>query len=277
LGIVRPAVSAPSPIVFVQKAERTELFDVLTYPARVTAKVSAAVLSEVEGVIFKLVTPLGAKVAAGDVLMIVKNTDPVFDYAATQVKAPVAGIVGAAGVTEGSRVTKGQHLVTVTDPSFIKLLIEVSGPDLAEIVPKLPGTVVFPGDEKLFTVKVAGVAGEIDPATGTATAELSFIAHGEDQKRIRPGLLGKASFKVREHWGFEIPESALVYHGEHTFLRFVEDNHVKVKPISIGLIRRGKVEVLKGLSAHEAVVMRSSIYVADGESVQVESVQADKN
>jgi multidrug efflux pump subunit AcrA (membrane-fusion protein) len=262
------------PVVITQSAQPTDLYDSMTYPTRILAKVNASVLSEVEGVVTKLVAPLGARVKPGNVLMILKSTDPVFDYALMRVRAPVAGVVGSPEVTEGSRVNKGHRLVTVTDPSQLRLLIELPAVDLPFLEMGLKGTVTFPGEEKIFNTVVSGVSGSVDPATGTATAELKLKDKLKDKlkefQNLRPGLIGKASFKIREHQGFEMPETALVYRGNGIFLRLVRNGRIKLSPISAGPTRRGQIEVKKGLSAGDIVVMRSSIYVAEGEAVEIE-------
>jgi HlyD family secretion protein len=268
------AGAAPTKIVSVSAmtAKPTELYTLLTYPARIQPKVNASLLSETEGVVSDIPAPLGKVVRKNQRVMVIKNTDPLYDYAPFQVLAPVSGVVSNMDVTVGSRVSRGQKLASITDPKNILITIEVAASDLSSIQNDLAGELRLPGEEKTFSLKVRGVSPFIDPGTGTATAELIPTAK-EKVPALVPGRVGQVSFRTKLHKGFEVPESAVVFKGAETFLRVVEDGKAKYVSVTLGPRRQGQVEILKGVSEGAEIITRAGGFVGEGDPVTVEKAE----
>ncbi|MCB0417013.1 MAG: efflux RND transporter periplasmic adaptor subunit [Bdellovibrionales bacterium] len=261
------AAKPDKPVVFVTKAEKKEISDVLSYPARITSKINASILSESDGVVSKIQKPLGSLVKRGEEILRVQHTDPIYQYAPVQVTSPVTGVISAVEVTEGSQVKQGQKLAAVTDPKNTLVSIEVAAADLSTIQPGLKAELKVPGRKDSIPVEVSGVSPFVDPATGTAGAELAFKnGHGN----LPPGSMGRVYFNVRAHAGFQVPEDAVVYRGKKTLLRLVEENKAKLTAVELGPIRRGLVEIQEGLKEGDTVVIRASQFIADGEEVTVQ-------
>ncbi len=278
LGLCGLALAAPekpsAPTVFTEKVLATALHERLTYPARLVSKTSAALLAETDGVVKKVSAPLGRAVKRGDAVLTIANTDPIYQYAPMIVRSPVAGVVSAVEVTEGSRVSKGQRVALVTDPAQIKILIEVAAADLFAITHGSKGDLTVTSYDKTIPVTVLGVSPFVDSGTGTATVELA-AAHADQNAALPPGLIGKVSFKVREHQGVEVPESAVVYRGREPALRVVEKGKAKYVLVRLGPSRQGKVEIAKGVPEGSEVIVRSSGFVGEGEEVKVQTLSAE--
>jgi multidrug efflux pump subunit AcrA (membrane-fusion protein) len=267
------AVESGAPVVFVDQVKKTELFETLTYPARVVPQVNTTILSEIDGIVRKIHSPLGQKIGRQGRLMTIVHTDPVYQYAPVAVTAPVAGIVSSVEVTEGSQVAKGQKLASVTDPSKVRIAVEIPAQDLSSVARGMEGELRLSGRDQKLTVRVRGVSPFVDPATGTASCELEAIPpKGQPVVQLAPGLLGQVSFKANSRQGISIPDYAVIYRGEETLVRLVgADGKAKQVPVKLGRKERGSVEVLNGLQADAQLVLRSSRYVADGETVKVEA------
>jgi multidrug efflux pump subunit AcrA (membrane-fusion protein) len=272
------AFSAPekpkAPVVFVETLRSRELFDQLMYPARIIPKINATVLSESDGIVRKISTPLGHPVARNQTILTLTNTDPVYHFAPMVVTSPVRGVVSSVEVTEGSRVMRGQKLATITDPSQIHIALEVAVPDLGSVRPGLQGELRLAGGETPVPVKVRGISPFVDPATGTASCELE-LADPKKSPPLPAGFVGQVTFKAREHKGFELPESAVVYRGRDPFVRVVVNNKAKLVPITLGETRQGLVEITRGPKEGDQVVIRASKFVADGEEVTLQRAGAE--
>lgn len=243
------------------------LFELATYPGRVESKINAAVLAEYEGIVTSVAAPLGRKVARGQNLMVVRQTDPVYQYAPMVIRAPLSGFISQIDVSEGSRIVKGQKLATITDPSQIRIVIEIPGTDLGNFRTGLAGEFKVIGQTEACPVKISGLSPLVDSTTGTATATLEVAG----QKSLPlPGILGKAEFKVNQRFGISIPEEAIIYRDKKTFVRLVVGNKAKQVPVTLGPIQNGKVEVFEGLKNGDVVIERCSGYIADGEEVNVQ-------
>ena len=265
-----------APLVFVEKVKAASLHDELTYPARLVSRTSAALLAETDGVVRKISAPLGRAVKRDETVLTIANTDPIYQYAPMAVRSPVAGVVSAVDVTEGSRVTKGQRLASITDPSQVKILIEVAASDLFAITRGMSGELTVNSQQKPVDLVVLGMSPFVDPGTGTATVELA-AKEGKTQNILPPGLIGKVSFKVREHKGLQVPESAIVYRGRLPALRVVEEGKARYVPVTLGSARQGNVEIATGLTEGAEVILRSSTFVAEGEEVKVQPAEGPKS
>jgi multidrug efflux pump subunit AcrA (membrane-fusion protein) len=257
--------------VFTQLAKSVEIFDLIHYPARVNAKVNATILSENDGIITKLNTTLGQKVNQRQILMMLAHTDPIYQYAPVRVLAPFSGIVSSIDVTLGSHVVQGQRLASIIDPTQVEIQLEIPAQDIHLMSNGLTGEFYISNQEHFFNAKIRGVSPFVDPGTGTALAALEFL-EGAD-RLPSPGVQGQVAFKVNSHFGFSVPDSAIIYKGKESFVRVVDSGKIKQISVVLGKKQRGFVEVLKGLYPDAHLVERASRFVAEGETVTVESAQ----
>ncbi len=258
------------PIVFTKSIQLIELSETLTYPARVEPRIRASVVAENDGVVTKIRAPLGNTVKAGSPILVIRNTDPVYQYSPMVVTSPVAGVVSRVEVTEGSRVARGDKLVMVTDPDQVRVVVEVTAQDVASIKPGLQAELKMAGQEDGLKVRVRGISPFVDPATGTASCELELDRKASKKSLPPLGVIGRVLFKVNVRNGVSIPDAAITYRGKEPFVRVVADGKAKLVPVKIGRKEAGQVEVLKGLKAGDELVERSSGFVADGEAVEVQ-------
>jgi len=279
------AVEAPKPpaTVFARTVKAEELFDRLTYPARVTPKISTTILSETDGIVSKIFAPLGQAVRKNQKIMTITHTDPVYQYAPTPIFASVSGVVSSVEVTEGTQVAKGEKLALVTDPTQIRITVEVPAMDLAMLRRGMIGEFKLPNLDEPVSVTIKGISPFVDPATGTATCELDVEKPAKVTKAsaaaaatistgpsLPPGLIGQVDLKANDRKGISIPEFAVFYKGTEPFVRVIENGKAKQVSVSLGRRSRGNVEVLKGLSDGAKLVERTSRYIMDDEVVKVE-------
>ena len=267
---IDPAAQKPKAVVFAEPVKAAPLFDLLNYPARAIPQVNTTILADADGIVGRILAPLGQRVSKRQRIMAITHTDPVYQYAPLSVLAPVGGIVSSVDVTEGSQVIRGQKLASVTDPSKVRLTVEVPAEDLPLVGKDQTGEFKIMGREEVLPVRVRGISPFVDPATGTATCELELADFSTDPVRLAPGMLGEVSFKANQHSGVSIPDSALFYRGSDIYVRVLDGMKAMQVKVSLGKRSRGNVEILKGLSSGAVVIQRTSRYIADGEEVTVE-------
>jgi multidrug efflux pump subunit AcrA (membrane-fusion protein) len=271
----RSAFAAESPaVVFVDHVKPAELFETLSYPARVIPRFNTTLLAETDGIVSRIYAPLGQRVATRQKVLAITHTDPIYQYAPVYTLSPVSGVVSSMEVTEGTQVTKGQRLGSVTDPSKVRVSVEVPAQDLPYLRKGMPGEFRYAGRDDKVRLRVRGISPFVDPATGTATCELEVVP-GQNVA-LAPGVLGQATFKANAHRGISIPDYAVIYRGTDTFVRVIPEGSSKEGQkamqlaVKLGRKERGSVEVLSGLKADARLVLRASRYVADGEVVTVQ-------
>ncbi len=264
------------PVVFVQKVASRELSESLTYPARVEPRTKAAVVAEADGVVTRIIAPLGSSVRTRSPLLVIKNTDPIYQYSPMVVTSTVDGVVSRVEVTEGSRVSRGDKLLLVTDPEQVRVAVEVTAQDLPSIKPGMTAELRSSSDDgEPVILKVKGISPFVDPATGTASCELELEKKKGTAQKLPPvGVIARVHFKANVRKGISIADSAITYRGKDPFVRVVTDGKAKLVPVRIGNKQSGVVEIVKGLKDGDSVVERASGFIADGEEVEVQSQQA---
>ncbi len=277
LAISFSSFAAPekTPVVFTKLAKKTEIFDQLTFPAKIDSSVQAKIISDSDGVVTKIIAPLGARVARMGAVIQLQNMDPGYSYAPMKVASPVRGVVSQIKVSVGTHCVRGQELATVIDPSASKVTIEIASGDVNAIKAGMKGELTVGTSEKPLTVIATGVSPLVDPATGTSTVELKVL---EKNAVLTPGTIGQARFKANTRMGYVLPDSAVVYRGDSANVRLVVDGRSKINPIKVGKKRNENYEVLSGLKDNDEFIHRASMFVADGDVVKIETakVEAEK-
>lgn len=253
------------PVVQVQKVAMTESTETLVYPARIEPKVSAALLAEIEGVV-RDVPALGSQVKKGQVVFKIQQLDPVYQFSAAKITAPVSGVVSEINVNLGTQVTRGQKIGTVVDPSQLRVTVEVPESDLNKI---RNSKIEFQSSqlEKDEEIQLEGISPLVSSATGTATANLVFK---NKKLQLSAGSLGQVVVTLKTPPAIKVPEQAIVYRGAEPFVRLVENNVAKYRQVVLGNRVAGQILIKKGLSVNDVIIERASQFVQDNKAVEVE-------
>ncbi|HMB57904.1 MAG TPA: efflux RND transporter periplasmic adaptor subunit, partial [Arenimonas sp.] len=152
------------------------------------------------------------------------------------IRAPFAGVLGLRQVSEGSLVTPGTVITTLDDVSRIKLDFSVPErmlPVLAVGQPVLAHSDAYPGED--FHGTIASVGSRVDALTRSLAVRAEF---GNDDRRLRPGMLLQVAVQRAARRTLQVPELALQQVGEQAFLfRVGADSKVAQVPVKIGARR----------------------------------------
>jgi membrane fusion protein (multidrug efflux system) len=268
-----PAAEArPPATVLAERLKPTELFDELSYPARVLSRVNTVIRADVDGTVTDIQSQLGRRVGARKRIFKIAQLDP--RYAPVWAITPLAGVISSIDVSLGSQVARGQSLATLTDPSRLRIMVEVPAMDLPVFANGSPtGEFRLTERSESVAVRVRGVSPAVDPATGTAQAELEAVPGGTFA--LTPGMIGQVTFRANPRKGVVVPEVAILYEGDSPFVRLVDQGKTNRVKVALGRRSRGNVEITRGLENGGQVVVRSSRFVSDGEAVKVEEQPAE--
>lgn len=254
-----------APKVVIQKITNSRFESRLKYPVKVEPLVNATVLAESDGVVTRL-PQVGAQVKRKSALVRIQQMDPVYTFAPFSVLAPVDGQVSEIFVSEGTQINRGQRLLTITDPTKTRLVAEITAEDLSLF--KLGQRGVLK-DNSLgeIPVEVVGVSPLINPATGTATCVLKTL----EKIPLIPGSVSQVEFRFEGKEALYVPKASVLYKGLEPYLRLIEGDRVRHQTIKLGSEKNEVVEVIEGLSSSQEIVVRSSSFLASGQSFEVES------
>ncbi len=172
-----------------------------------------------------------------------------------RITAPFSGMVGARLISPGQFITTSTRLTQLVDLDPVK--VEVSVPERYLSQLREGQTVEFrvaAFPKETFKGQVYFVSPQLDP--GMRTALVKALIPNEDRK-LRGGMFAnlELTLQLRES-ALVIPEPAIINNGDITLVfALTPSNTAVMKPVTTGLRLAGKVEILKGLSDGELVVV----------------------
>lgn len=185
------------------------------------------------------------------------------------VKAPVSGVISRKMVERGDMVGTGSPMVIIEQDDEIKIIGSTSERNLGQIeVGETRAIVKFDARPEVeFQGVVQRIGATIDPVSRTVEVEVRMPnpAH-----RVKPGMFARVSLVLEERNNVPvISERAIVRDGDESFVYVVNDESIKVRPVSLGLRSEGINEIIEGVQPGELVVVRRDRHFEGGEKVEV--------
>jgi RND family efflux transporter MFP subunit len=183
---------------------------------------------------------------------------------AVTLAAPASGFVTSKGIVEGQQVEPGMELYTLTDLSRVWVEADVYEQEARSARIGQEATLGVPYDPGLnLKGKVTYVLPELDPQTRTIKVRLEFP---NPDLALKPGMFVDVTFTLDTAEGVAIPDSAVIDSGTRQVV-FVGlgDGRFEPRLVRVGVRGEGMVEVLSGVAAGEAVVVRAN-FLLDSES-----------
>ena len=178
--------------------------------------------------------------------------------------SPIAGVVTAKSVVQGSKITAGDTPFEVTDLSRVWVLADAYESDIARVKVGTPATLRIDAlPNRLFKGQVGFVDPLVDPKTRTAKIRVSFANPDLD---LKPDMFGEVAFEGTTREGLRVPVDAVIDSGAQKVV-FVSlgDGRFQPREITAGTQTTEFVEVLSGLSEGDQVVTRAN-FLIDSES-----------
>ncbi len=188
-------------------------------------------------------------------------------YGYTQVTAPVAGVVTERHVEAGDTAAPGMPLFAVEDTSKMKVEASVPESSLAGLSAGQPVQVMVEAAGGARQGVLSEILPAGDPRSRTFTVR---VVLDNPDGALRTGMFARLLIERESRKALAVPESALVRQGPLTGL-FAADagNVARLRWITAGEARDGKVEVLTGLKAGERFVLSPPATLEDGGRIEV--------
>lgn len=183
----------------------------------------------------------------------------------TTLTAPFDGLVVSRQVDPGTTAAPGQPLVTIEGTSGLQMEVRVDASRAAGLSVGQPAEIrVETGGISDWTgARITEIA-RVDPMSHSFTVTLDAPA----TPGWRSGYFGRARFSGPSSQRLTVAETAIVTRGQLTFVYLVDaEGRARLRVVSTGAARDGRVELLAGLSAGDRVVTNPPAALADGQKV----------
>jgi membrane fusion protein (multidrug efflux system) len=186
----------------------------------------------------------------------------------TSVKAPFAGVVSARPASIGDVVVPGAELLTIIDPSSMRL---------EALVPSDQVSQLFRGAEVRFTIR--GIPGDftgridrINPTADPVTRQVScFVTLPNTGGRLIAGLFAEGRVESVTQEGVVVPLSAVDETGTRPVVTRIRQDKAEIVPVTLGArqAQTEKVEITEGVAAGDVLIVGSARNVAQGTPVRI--------
>jgi RND family efflux transporter MFP subunit len=168
-------------------------------------------------------------------------------------------------------MTQVGAMVSMAAPPLFLVIIGGEYDLLAQIPSTRIGKIAVGQTAKVDVIGIGEVKGTVrtvspavDIATQTGQARISLGA----DKRLRMGTFGRATIEVGTSCGVSVPLSAVLYSPVGPVIQVVRNNRVQTRPVPIGLLSGGNVEIPQGLREGDLVVRRAGTFLREGDPVR---------
>ncbi|WP_052347243.1 efflux RND transporter periplasmic adaptor subunit [Novilysobacter defluvii] len=184
------------------------------------------------------------------------------------VTSPICGVVAQVTPKPGNFVQINTPIVRVVDASVLEATLNVPERELATLRAGQPVSLqvdALPGQR--FTGRIDRVAPVVEAGSGTFRVIAAFESGGV----LKPGMFGRLRIDYDERANaLVVPRSALLdAQGENAEVLVVEDGVAVRRPVELGYVDGGWIEVRDGLAPGAQVVVAGKAAVRDGGKVTV--------
>ena len=187
----------------------------------------------------------------------------------TRITAPFAGIVSARSVSAGDVVSAGTALITVVDPSTMRLEASVPADALGSVRLGAPVDFTVTGyPNRHFTGRVTRINPIADPATRQVRIIASLPNNGGT---LVGGLFAEGRVSSESHRAPIVPQSAVDERGLRPSVIRLKSGKTEKAEVTLGLRDAASetVEITQGLTPGDTVLLGAARGISAGTPVRV--------
>lgn len=190
----------------------------------------------------------------------------------TEIRAPFSGTLGVVEVSEGAHMTSGTSIATLTNTSELKVEFEL--PQRYSQNVKVGDKVVLIDTER--SVKADATVRFMDATMSktSRTRKVRAVVPNKDGKYL-PGtyVRVKLNFGMGDEVGMPVPAEAVTLDADGAYVFVVKEGKAKRVNVRTGLRTPVTVDVVKGLSAGDTVLVSGLMSIRDGTLVEIKEIQ----
>lgn len=222
---------------------------------------------------------LRAQVQQMTVALAQAETNLAYSY----IRAPFAGYIAERNLDPGAYVsgttastsTVSRGILSVHDVETVRTLIEVVEKDVPLVQVGQRADVraeAYPNE--VFEGRVTRIVQALNRATRTMTVEVDLP---NKDHRLKGGMFARVEVLVGKHpQAIQIPLDAVSRLEESQYVYVVKDGKAHQVPVELGARADNRIEVLKGLTGNEQLIVSGKDLVSEGVPVQTQQMDTVK-
>jgi multidrug efflux pump subunit AcrA (membrane-fusion protein) len=193
----------------------------------------------------------------------------------SKLTAPIGGLIGMKEIEPGNVVGSGRPVFVILDLDPVKVRVGVPEAEIGKVRPGRRAVVQIPSlGEKEFEGRVETVGVAADPASRTYSVKLSAPNRS---LVLRAGMIAEARIWTGATvTATTIPGEAVVRDPQGAtmvYVYFPEKRRVFLRRVDVGAVYEREVEITRGLSGEEQVVIAGQPNLIEGALVEAEEVR----
>jgi RND family efflux transporter MFP subunit len=222
---------------------------------------------------------LDAQVKQMEVALAQADTNLTYSY----IRAPFAGYIAARNLDTGAYVTgaasststMSRSMLSLHDIDRVRVLIEVVEKDIPTIqIGQKAGLRAEAYPDRVFEGQVTRIVQTLNRETRTMTVEIDLP---NKDRRLKGGMFARVEVMVGTHReAVQIPIDAVSRLEDTQYVFVVRDGKAQRVNVEIGVRNDNRVEITKGLTGDETVIVSGKDLVHDGTPVQAQLLEPVK-
>lgn len=187
----------------------------------------------------------------------------------THVRAPISGVVSDRPAGAGDIVTPGTPLVTIIDPSSMRLEAAVASDQVGQV---RPGAVVRFRVRGLSTDVFTGTIDRLSPTADPVTRQVTiFVTLPNIGGRLIAGLFAEGRVDSETRQGVIVPMGAVDESGPTPLVTRIRDGRAERVPVTLGLRQSEAelIEITNGIADGDIVILGAARTLSSGTPVRV--------
>ncbi len=222
---------------------------------------------------------LDAQVKQLEVALAQADTNLTYSY----IRAPFAGYIAERNLDTGAYVTgaasststMSRSMLSLHDIDRVRVLIEVVEKDIPTIqIGQKAGLRAEAYPDRVFEGQVTRIVQALNRETRTMTVEIDLP---NKDRRLKGGMFARVEVMVGTHrQAVQIPIDAVSRLEDTQYVFVVRDGKAQRVNVEIGVRNDNRVEITKGLTGDETVIVSGKDLVHDGTPVQAQPLEPVK-
>lgn len=223
---------------------------------------------------------LQAQVRQMEVALAQSETNLAYSY----IRAPFGGYIAERNLDTGAYVssatastsTMSRGIMSLHDIHTVRVLIEIVERDIPLV--KVGQTAELRAEaypDQIFEGTVTRIVQALNRATRTMTVEVDLP---NKDRRLKGGMFARVEILVGTHQqALQIPIDAISRMEDIQYVYVVREGKARRVDVEIGVRSNNRIEITKGLTGNEPVIVSGKDLIHDGSPVQTQSLDAAKS